>query len=920
MYAYFLSYAHTDYERAVSVFERLGQLGNTVWMDDARPNGESRHSSFIGVPAGASHESVIYSALMQSATFLILDSSAWRDSAYCRKELTWARDAGTRIAVLSTPDMPTPDTLGPMTASDQIDELAEAMAIRADIAFAHIRLSDRGRAPTKKFLPALLSSDAQVEDARTILSAPLEPDVPAISSSAISAAEKILADAAGQQRLRRRVVTSLVAVLLTLTVLAVAAGLAATRDAATAEASRRRAQSLSLAAQALTLDGLPAQEMAAAAWDLDQNSESRSALSQVLARDKQLHTISTPIIPRIRQLARTGDGQWIVTTNTALVSLAPDGHEISRVSTPESISTSPLILQNHWALVTTEDSPKSVYDFQTRTNQLKGYDIQGVAALGSGPQGEVWAATESGDIGIFSAESGDFRSMATVSGHPTAIAATDVNVTVLTDTHTIIDLERAGESLTLSWQQDLNSLKAPFSPPDITSSQWADKTASAILDVADEAARPARDRVIWCDSQLHALIGSQATLGPDARHISLSARGDPISAFSTMPSTVSFACQAGGGLVGSGLLTDNLRSTTPSQTIPLGLLSMADPYYAVAVTEVGGFLASITTQGELRMTSELTPTSCRAGASWIAVPVVGGALAQDLVGRVWFITEGEPARQVGVLDKVWSKSASQRDRSVAVSGSTLYDINASGVRQEWEIPSEVTELELSSDGRTAVMISADAIILQKLDLPERKVIPLPQLPNNDHVLSVALDDSLLVIGTGDGSILALDEAGQVIAEWKGAIGTQVAPRPGPIEGVAAIARDGIVRLFDSDLYPVEARSIGALGAYIESSDVGGVITVLAQSRRAFVLDAETLEVQQVDPVPTENPLLKLSLTPDGRALFFFTRFARVDSDNIFVDFIPFLEEHGELPPLKEGEWDYAAEIQMRPLCDDCRPS
>jgi hypothetical protein len=570
--------------------------------------------------------------------------------------------------------------------------------------------------------------------------------------------------------------------------------------------------------------------------------------------------------------------------------------------------------------VTTEDSPKSVYDFQTRTNQLKGYDIQGVEALGSGPQGEVWAATESGDIGIFSAESGDFRSMATVSGHPTAIAATDVNVTVLTDTHTIIDLERAGESLTLSWQQDLNSLKAPFSPPDITSSQWADKTASAILDVADEAARPARDRVIWCDSQLHALIGSQATLGPDARHISLSARGDPISAFSTMPSTVSFACQAGGGLVGSGLLTDNLRSTTPSQTIPLGLLSMADPYYAVAVTEVGGFLASITTQGELRMTSELTPTSCRAGASWIAVPVVGGALAQDLVGRVWFITEGEPARQVGVLDKVWSKSASQRDRSVAVSGSTLYDINASGVRQEWEIPSEVTELELSSDGRTAVMISADAIILQKLDLPERKVIPLPQLPNNDHVLSVALDDSLLVIGTGDGSILALDEAGQVIAEWKGAIGTQVAPRPGPIEGVAAIARDGIVRLFDSDLYPVEARSIGALGAYIESSDVGGVITVLAQSRRAFVLDAETLEVQQVDPVPTENPLLKLSLTPDGRALFFFTRFARVDSDNIFVDFIPFLEEHGELPPLKEGEWDYAAEIQMRPLCDDCRPS
>ena len=51
MYKIFLSYGHSDKERASDVYRQLTELGQTVWMGEA-PTDSNGPVAFLGIPAG----------------------------------------------------------------------------------------------------------------------------------------------------------------------------------------------------------------------------------------------------------------------------------------------------------------------------------------------------------------------------------------------------------------------------------------------------------------------------------------------------------------------------------------------------------------------------------------------------------------------------------------------------------------------------------------------------------------------------------------------------------------------------------------------------------------------------------------------------------------------------------------------------
>ncbi len=937
MFKIFLSYAHVDLGRAMSIYRRLEELGNTVWMDDARPEVGQSSEAFVGVPAGERHEAVIERAVEQSATFLICDSSAWRGSDYCQRELTMARTAGTRIAVLSDPNLP------PLLPQDQallendLDDLAIKLEERMDLALAHLKF--RPRVQTEQadssWKDRLFGEPENLRDARLLLASSPTPDSPTISEDIRSRAQSVVVEAATRRQKRRRIGLGLIAILLVLAVLSVAASVSSINDSKRAQELTLNAQSLDLASQSMRADGWEAFNLAAAAWELDQNPESASAVA--VARSAIEQTVIndvTPLIPP-RQLSGLPGDRWIASNKKELVVFDRFGKTIDRRPFLQSVDDTPLVISDDNAYVVSAPDKygnRSLQIYSAGGKSLRLISLRGVPVIGSGPDGEVWLATNSGDVGIYNTETFtvDYL-LGTLVGEPTAIAGTSSSIVVLSSEGLLQSFLYEGSELSPWWTQDLTDLHVPFpevgpADPD----QPANDSTSASLDLAQRRA-PEHDRLIWCGEQLHVLIGQEHefydVVTPNPRHIILHEDGNPASPFGTMKSSSSFACQTDGNLLGLGYDMTEPAQSQSGQTVPLTLATTADRFKFTTIGARQDTLATITHVGELRITGPLAPTVRQVGGAYFAWSLPDGVLLQDLIGNLWLVDGSKPASFIGTVNTPLAQPKTRGAGAVAAVGEMLYQMDSSGIRNEWPQDERINLLELSDDGMTAVLLTETAIRLQPLSDAQPTIVPVPELNLDETIHGLALDGSALFIRTNQGRVLRLTEDGSVQAVWDGENAARFVPRPGPDEGVAVVSRDGVVRLLDGDLNQLATRHVGALGRDMDMSHTTGLIAVTTQASKLLVLDGETLELTQVESAPSPDELYySLGFNAAGDELITFRPYLRSsansDEPSSYMNMNSISRESvlsGVYPQTGANEEERIATLEVTPLCLTCQP-
>lgn len=930
MFKIFLSYAHVDVELAMSIYRRLVGRGNTVWMDDARPDASHAAEEFVGVPAGESHRTVIENAIGLSATFLICDSPAWRASEYCREELVMARNAGTRLAVLSDPSLPQllPDDQA-LTNSD-LGDLSARLEERVDLALAHVRFragihTAQGR---KSWKDLILGETENLRDARLVLASRPTPDSPRISEDIRSRAQSVVVGAAMLRRRRRRISFGLIAILLVLALLSIGASVRSTRDSTRARELALNSQSIDIASQSLRAMGWNALSLATDAWELDQNPESQSALSVARCATEQIVVNNvTPIVPA-RQVSGLPGERWLVNNKKELILFDRFGNTIDRQSFRFAVDDVPLVISGDEAYVLSSDDHgnRALQIYSAGAKSLRFNFIGGARVIGSGPDGEVWIVTDSGDVGLYNREAFSVDFSGTITGEPTAIAATASSVSVLNSEGLLQSLLREGSQLSPLWTLDLTELSVPIpevgpADPD----QPATDSTSANLNL-DQTRAPGLDRLIWCGEQLHVLIGQQhefATIvTPNPRHISLHPDGTPASPFGTMKNSSSFACQTSGALLGLAYGRTKPAESQPGQAVPISLVCSSDRLRSTAIGARQDALAAMTHLGELRITGSLTPTARQVGGAYLAWAVQEGVLLQDLIGNLWLINGSEPASFVGTLNTPLARPKTRGTGAVATSGRTLFQLDSSGIRNQWLQPERIDLLELADDGMTAVLLTDTAIRLQPLSDASAVTVPIPELNLDETIQGLALDGSAIFVRTNQGRVLRLNEDGSVRGVWGGERVSGFVPRPGPSEGVVVASRDGVLRLLDGDLNQLAARPVGAPGKYIDMSDTTGLIAVATQASKLLVLDGETLGLTQVESAPPPNdPYYLLSFGSAGDALITFRPYLRTSPNAnglaTYVDMNSIFRESaltGIYPQVGEGEEADAAALEFRPLC------
>ncbi|MDI9627031.1 MAG: toll/interleukin-1 receptor domain-containing protein [Acidobacteriota bacterium] len=932
MFKIFLSYAHVDVEFAMSVYRRLVGRGNTVWMDDARPDASHAAEAFVGVPAGESHRTVIENAIGLSATFLICDSPAWRASEYCREELVMARNAGTRIAVLSDPNLSQLLSDDQALANSDLDHLSDQLQERIDSALAHVRFrADMKTAQGRKSWKDLILGETEnLRDARLILASRPTPDSPRISEDIRSRAQSVVVRAAMLRRRRRRISFGLIAILLVLALLSIGASARSTRDSTRARELALNSQSIDIASQSLRAMGWNALSLAKDAWELDQNPESQSALSVARCATEQIVVNNvTPIVPA-RQVSGLPGERWLVNNKKKLILFDRFGNTIDRQSFLLAVDDVPLVISGDEAYVLSsvdDHGNRTLQIYSAGAKSLRFNFIGGARVIGSGPDGEVWIVTDSGDVGLYNREAFSVDFSGTITGEPTAIAATASSVSVLNSEGLLQSLLREGSQLSPLWTLDLSELSVPIpevgpADPD----QPATDSTSANLNL-DQTRAPGLDRLIWCGEQLHVLIGQQhefATIvTPNPRHISLHPDGTPASPFGTMKNSSSFACQTSGALLGMAYGRTKPAESQPGQAVPISLVSSSDRFRSTAIGARQDALAAMTDLGELRITGSLTPTVRQVGGAYLAWAVQEGVLLQDLIGNLWLINGSEPASFVGTLNTPLARPKTRGTGAVATSGRTLFQLDSSGIRNQWLQPERIDLLELADDGMTAVLLTETAIRLQPLSDASAVTVPIPELNLDETIQGLALDGSAIFVRTNQGRVLRLNEDGSVRGVWGGERVSGFVPRPGPSEGVVVASRDGVLRLLDGDLNQLAARPVGALGKYIDMSDTTGLIAVATQASKLLVLDGETLELTQVEsaPSPDDSYYYLLSFGSAGDTLITFRPYLRTSSNSYgqttYVNMNSIIRESvhsGTYPQKDESEDENNATLESRPLC------
>lgn len=929
LYKIFVSYAHANAVRAVQVFTDLVEAGQTVWMDEVNRPESEEFQDFVGVPAGQRHRDVIEQAIRESAAFVVVDSRAWRASQYCQEELAIARAAGKRVAVLAESTLPPLAIDGISVLGDDIDGLVARLEVHVDVALAHTRLEQtRQGVSHPHWVARLLGEPERLADATLLLSTEPAPDVPRPTPEQLAFATTVVETAQQQRRVRARVATGFVAVLSALVVLTSWAAVTAGQDAVRAEAASRLSRSLEASEQAIRGSGSQARALAGLAWALDQNSESRSAVSVTAAADRLLRVLPAPNMPDLKQLVSLPGGWFVASDGRRLVTLhAEDRETTTSENLPRVIGKTPLVASGHYVVAISRADDvgrRELYRYQFQTGEVLWSRLTGVTALGPGPD-EAWLGYDDGSVGRYVPESDAVEVLGQANGPVTAIAATPHAVVALTADARVHSWER--QRTDSEWTVDLARIEAPMPGADRAGpDSFADDKLASRLPTGDTRQLDL-DRVVVCGDRVHVLVGSTHTGFPSSNHITLTTSGVAVTPFRSTPAS-SFACYGEGSLVGAGAFMTEIAVRGSDRGFPEGLLSMDDRFDASAVAATDHGFAVMTGQGELRISGTDPATVRNVGAASFVAPVADGFLLQDLTGGLWFVRGTEAAARLGTLNVPLGRSHALRDGVVATGGSRLYQLGSEGVVRHWPLADGITSIAISADGDTALLVAPKEITLRPLSEAPSRTVELAGLREDESARQAVMDGEDLYVWTSDNRLVRLDATGTLRSAWEntGLNRAVLAARPGLSEGVVVAGSDGVARVLDREFRLVAARAVGAVGALMLTSPDAGMVAVVLQAGRLMILDGETLEVRQVVSFAPKGPS-DIQLSTDGRLLAVFEPYVRVrPSSNGVSAYVPEREYRtnatvtGVFPELAADQEDVPGRLTVVPICRTCAPT
>lgn len=947
MYELFLSYGHADRERALALFRALKAAGRTVWIDHAprtekapedhaeahihTPVDADHSAAFVGVPAGQRHRDVIHAVILDSATFLVCDSEAWRESTYCQEELNWAQEAGRRIAIVELEGAPS-HLRGIRATEATVASLLQSLDQNAPLAMAQVRV-DRARLgirSTPSWLSRWLGRPDRADDAALLLTAGAGLDEPRVTPEQQLFAREVLSDDADRRTRRRRLTAGAVSVLTALTVAAVVSGLNASRAATASAASQRRAVSLDLASRSLATSGTAALTFARRAWETDQNDASAEAMAIAIGAQRQLREFQIGADVAPHQVVAITDGGWLISRGSSFLVFNSDGSRRHEVSTPRTIKTMPIISAGTSALVladTPVNGSRALIRYDTRGDVPVESAVAGATALGEGPDGEVWLA-RGGAIGRYFPDSDTFEMMTTVRGTVTALSRHGGDLVVLTKEGQVLALEVSSAGFPVKWTQNLGSM--PVSPSSVEPylAQAPDQETGKPISHTDlsgivKERNLQGDRVIWCNDAWHILLRSGSNLALRVAHVAL-ADGKPIGPVSSQFGIMSAACDPRGGLVGTGPLFTRLQAFAPGQGVPDQLVTPDDRQAFSAVGLARGRLTVADSNGRLRVEGP-TPSVMRnvGSAQWFS-PVEDGILVQDFVGGLWFIRGNEPARSVGRFEGALGTPLVARGVTLTLSDSKVYRVTPEGLGALRTLPEVPVAASMDPQGTFSAFLLSSNVHIESLEAGAARTSQLPSLRNGESLIDISLSRGVLYGATSEGRVVRWAEDGTVTASWDSGVASRIllAPRPGEHGGILAVASDGVIRSLNSDLGIDASRYVGAFGAKLTTNSNANLAQLPLQSGDVLIMDTDTLALRQtVAPRPGSN-LAQLELTADGTGVALLYGYMRYTTAGRYQDLTELRKSalaSGKWPDLRSGEEDDPATIRVVPICTNCAP-
>lgn len=920
MYKYFISYSQSERGLAIQVCDRLISAGQTVWMDDFG----GAAGEFLGIPAGQRHRDTIRSAILNSATFLIVDSAPWRASAYCAYEWEIARRAGRRTAAITDPALP-PLDVGCAERFERLDSLLGRLELHEELAIAQVRL-DEARlhgGSSQGLLARVLGGPERQADAELLATVAAGDGMPRITPAQAEFVRQVIHEGSIRRRRLRLAGTSLLSVLALLAGVSVVAGVNASVDAGRAVASKTKAESLDLANQSLTGTSARAVDLARRAWALDRNDESASALSSALAAEKRVAVRPAVSITNLRQLAAMPGGLLVASDSQSLTTLDESGQRIVSAKLPSAVSNSPVLIAGDLAVVLSNpdaQGQRSLYRYSPATGAISTSSVRGINSVGQGPNGELWVAIAGDSIAQYLPVEDRVRTLASSEENITALAATYTTVAVLTDASVVRTFHRSASDLVGHENLRLANVRVPLTAgpadPDQSEEQSSLSLASANRDST-------LDRLISCGDSLNVIVGMKRAIYPLNRHITLAHDLTPRSGFTTVSGT-SFACGSDGMLVAAGRFSSRLTTFWPNRFVPYPLITIKDRFLVTAITSLDGHLAVLVNNGQLRVAGDAPDLRRETGASMFAAPVPGGLVLQDLVGNLWLVKNGAPAVKVGMLGKRLGNVLSSGHTTIAWAEGELVQLAAQGIVRRWG-PIEAGAWSLSPDGEHVVIVGRNRILIRSVSTPDEASLPLPALTAGETIKDVASDGITSYLWTSSGRILRLDAAGAVVATWpgRGSMTGHIALGDGSTPGVLLASADHVVSLFDERLNVKASRYVGAIGATLESNPSVGVALLSVQDGRLLVLDTANLRIRQ--STAAEVGLESVKLSPDGASILQFSDYKRTKSVGgmaVYQDLAGVWREAlstGVFPAVPSAQEEVGSWLVASAICLSCSP-
>lgn len=859
MHDHFLSYSSSERARALAVAATLRELGQTVWMDDATT--DDAVDQLTGIPVGQSHWTVIRAAIDQASTFLVLDSSRWRASAYCRAELEHARSVGKRVAIAVLPGVPPPadGEAFAWAPDDDLRALVGALEPGAALARAHARLraeaSGAGADRSRRSILGLTGEQAR--DAELVTTSDLRAHGLATDAELTSYCERLLTAARRRRYGLRSAVAAGLAVLLVLAFVAVAARQVTASQRAQAAEAAERARSLDLAQQALNAPTTSlALELARRAVDQDSNTSTRGALAELESEAgyRQRMAISPMAFT---SAAVSDDGQVVLAGARDVLVLADVAAGTSRsLPLPEPLSR---------ALELTADG-RTGYALSLRGHLLC-VDVpsrrvsvappEGVVALDVTSDGAVWWATADGG---FSSAPGCPDS----TGRPMFTGPTDVQAfAVVDDRRRVVAVTRANAVTTFGWDGG----GGPGTAEPLATTVMAELPAETEQD-RDRSAEPADHapaHVTRCGEAVHVVAGVSGPLR-NAAHVAFDLDGRATTGRTTNLLMPGIGCGTGGTAWTVPLLTGKAMPLPDAAPYPVGIADGRDNGSLTVVAESVGQRRTVVLHGDGRvdvLDAVRAPWGRQADDTVVAVPLREGSVLVEADGRVlWDGADG--AVPVGDLGGAPDPEAvGSADRAYVAVGAQVVEIAQDGVRRTFEAPARVGGVTLSASGDEILAEAGGSWLAFPVsgDGAPREIVP-PDLPEGEKIFSLRIDGERSLVTTQYGRLLLTDADGKVTAEADtGNAGALVAVFRAD-HGVVAIGQDGLLRSYGPRLEPERSTLFGAGGIYVRPSPDGRTLLVSLSDFSIWSVDPETLEVQR--RIGSRSPDVRLVLpSPDG---------------------------------------------------------